>query len=781
MAGRGRSGRWLAAPVLALAVAAAFAQAAPGAPDAPVELYLELSIDGRATGAVLPFRRHADGRLSSDAAALREAGLDTARLKLPETGDVDLGSVDGLRFAFDAAAQSVDLRLDDSLRDAQVLRSRRERRAEAGSVSPGFVLNYDLYARFGEQRGLSTLNELRWFGGHGVVATSGNAVLAGGRRRYVRYDSSWTRSDPATLSTLQLGDFVTPSLNWSRSYRMAGVEWRKNFDLRPDLLTYPVAAIAGSAVVPSKVSLYVNGVQQMAREVPGGPFLVDGITGLNGAGQATLVTQDALGRTVERSVPLYVDTRLMARGLSDFAVSAGVLRRDYGLESFRYGSSPVASASLRHGVTDAFTIEAHAEGGRSQVAAGVGALARLGMLGVVTGSVSGSAGRYRGQQVQLGYQFISQRVAVDVQSTRASKGYGDLGSLERQPVNRASDRASLAWSQPWLGSVSASYIRYALAQGADSGDGQDARLVSVAWSRTLGLGVYLSVNAFRDLDRPRARGLNLSFSFALGSRVSGSASSARQNGATSRIATLSRAPDFAGGFGWGLQSGDNAGERFGQAQLQYLGAHGLFNASASRTGGAAGATAASAGFTGALVAMDGALLPARQVGAAFALVSTGVPGVPVLQENRPIGVTDGGGHILLPNLIPYTANLISIDTAALPADVRVRSTSMQVVPRAMAGVEARFPVERYRAATVILHDRDGNPVPPGTRVAVMGADGKAAETIAGYDGVVFVEGLSGRTRLRMETAAGTCEAGFDYAIGGADMPTIGPLRCLPVK
>ena len=772
--------RWLAASVLALAASAACAQVADVNPAAVAELYLEVSIDGRATGAVLPFRRHPDGRLVGDLASLREAGLDTARLQLPADGDVELGAIKGLRFSFNPATQSVDLHLEDVARDTAVLTSRPARAVEQGSVSPGFVLNYDLYGRFGRQRGLSALNEVRWFGEHGVVSSSGNLLLAGGERRYVRYDSTWTRSDPGTLSTLQIGDFVTPSLNWSRSYRMAGVEWRKNFDLRPDLLTYPVASVASSAVVPSKVSLYVNGVQQMARDVGGGPFIVDGITGLNGAGQATIVTQDALGRNVERTVPLYVDTRLMAAGLSDFAVSAGMLRRDYGLESFHYAKTPVASASLRHGLSDILTLEAHAEGGRSQVAAGMGALLRLGMAGVASASLAGSAGRYRGAQVQLGYQYISQRIAVDVQSMRASKGYGDLGSLDGQSVNRAADRVSTSWSQPLLGSVSANYFRFlpgAVVLASGAAQVEQTRLVSLAWSRALGLGAYLSVSAFHDLDRPTARGVMASLSFSLGSRVSSTLSGGRQNGVANRVATMSRAPDFGGGFGWGLQSGASGASRYDQAQLQYLGAHGLVNASVNRAGGE---TAASAGMSGALVAMDGALLPARQVGNAFVLVSTGLPGVPVLQENRPIGVTDANGRILLPNLIPYSTNLVAIDTAGLPADLRVRSSSMQVVPRALSGVQASFPVERYRAATVILHDVEGKPVAPGTRVRVVGAT-EAAETIAGYDGMVFVEGLSGRTRLRVGSGAAACEVVFDYASDSAGIPTIGPLRCLPAQ
>ncbi|QOY92695.1 fimbrial biogenesis outer membrane usher protein [Massilia sp. UMI-21] len=759
-----RTGARLTGLLLALAASGGFAQGQAQ------QLYLEVSIDGKPTGAVAPFRQLPDGQLVAEVGALREAGLDTARLGIDGRPEVVLGEVPGLRFSFDQARQSVDLGLETSLRAPTVLQARRTPGAQPGSVTTGAVLNYDLYARFGAQRGLSVLHQARWFGAHGVLVSSGHASLHDARRRYVRHDTTWTRSDPDTLSTLQVGDLVTPSLNWSRAYRMAGVEWRKNFELRPDLLTFPVAAIAGSAVVPSNVSLYVNGMQQMARQVEGGPFVVDGIAGLNGAGQATLVTQDALGRSVSRTVPLYVDTRLLAPGLSDFALSAGVLRRDYGIASFRYAGTPVGTASLRHGLSDWLTLEAHAEAGRGLANAGAGGLLRLGMAGVLSGAVAASTGRYRGLQAQLGYQYVSQRFAFDLQSTRASRGYGDLGSLEGQAVSRAGDRASLSGALPLLGSLSASYIRY------ESPGVGPARLASLAWSRALGFGFYLSLNAWQDLDRRAARGMMASLSMALGSRISASASGGRQNGEAGRVATLTRAPDFEGGFGWALQSGGSGAQRFSGAQLQYLGARGMLNAGLQRN---AGSGSGALGLSGALVAMNGTLLAARQVGNAFALVSTGLADVPVLQENRPIGRTDGGGHILLPNLIPYSANLIAIDTAGLPADMRVRATSARVAPQALSGVLAAFPMERYRAATVILHDASGQPIAPGTRVAVVGS---RSATIVGFDGIVFVDGLSGTTRLRVGDDAGACEAEFAYqadAPGG--LPTIGPLRCLPLK
>nr|WP_314543977.1 FimD/PapC C-terminal domain-containing protein [uncultured Massilia sp.] len=144
-----------------------------------------------------------------------------------------------------------------------------------------------------------------------------------------------------------------------------------------------------------------------------------------------------------------------------------------------------------------------------------------------------------------------------------------------------------------------------------------------------------------------------------------------------------------------------------------------------------------------------------------------------------IGRTDGAGRLLVPDLMPYVRNEIGIDVTALPADMRVASTRESIVPRQSAGVMARFALERYTAAALILHGADGKPLPVGTRVVLEGG----AETLVGYDGIVFVEGLKPANRLVVGEGAHACTLPFDYqpATGGA-LPTIGPLICnLPTE
>ena len=773
-----------ASPASAPASAAAAAQ--------PVELFLDASIDGRPSGLIVSVIQHgASLRMTVD--TLRELGLDPVRFGVAGRDDFALDEVAGMRWAYDPARQTLALTLTDALREQRVLSARVARQVGPAQASRGMLLNYNLFGQSG-QRSLAGSLDLRYFDARGSLNSTGAAILRGPGRGYTRFDTSWVQSSQDNLSTWQVGDTVAPALSWTRAMRLGGIEWRRNFDLRPDLVTYPVAAVAGSAVVPSSVDLYVNGVRQFSANVPTGPFVVDQVAGLNGAGQATVITRDALGREVATTLPLYVDTRLLARGLSDFAVSLGALRRDYGLHSFRYGS-PAALASWRHGWSDTLTLEGHAEAGPGLLLAGAGLLKRIPNAGVLSAALAASGGRHRGAQASLGYQYVSPRFAFDLQSVRASRHYGDLGVLEGVPVARASDRATLSTSYRDNGlNVSLIQLRLPSASalglapdplGAGAGSGTPigpveatpnvSRTVSLAWSRSVGQRGHVSVSAFQDLERRAERGVTATFSMAFDSRVAFNANAGRQRGDRTGALSLGRAPDFEGGLGWALQAGTAGEQRYRQAQVQYLGTHGRAAISTQRVGDNSNT---SLDVSGALVAMDGTLVAARQVGSGFALVSAGAPGLPVLQDNRVIGRTDSRGRLLVPDLQPYSANRIAIDPSSLPSDTRISGSSQDVVPRQYAGVVARFEIERYAAATVMIVNPDGTPPEVGTPARLEGA---AAGAIVGYDGVLFVEGLRAQNRVLVGAGDAACEVRFAYQPVEGELPTIGPLTCQPVQ
>ena len=177
---------------------------------------------------------------------------------------------------------------------------------------------------------------------------------------------------------------------------------------------------------------------------------------------------------------------------------------------------------------------------------------------------------------------------------------------------------------------------------------------------------------------------------------------------------------------------------------------------------------------GALVVMDRAIMASRPIYDSCAVVSTnGVAGVPVLHENRIVGVTNGSGHYVVPDLQAYQSNRIGIDARELPATTRVSTDALVVVPRDRAGALAHFPVTSYQGASVVLVDERGEPLPVGTRVTLEGSEGFA---LVGYDGIVFFETLTARNQLVAEFRGRSCTVEVPFEAGQA-MTTLGPFVC----
>lgn len=772
----------------------ATAQALAGAP-----LYLEVSINGQPTRTVVSFYP-LDGKLYADLEDLRQLGLETASLQhLPglrsirldraragEAQLVALEQVPGLQYRYDAARQSIALLAGASLVRPNQIGSRASAPVRAASDT-GLVLNYDAFlqgnAAHGADTSLSLANEERLFGGFGILLNDGVARAGSGLSGYTRLDSNWHDDDPAALTTVQAGDAISSSLSWTRSVRLGGFQYRRNFALRPDLITFPLPTLSGSAAVPSAVDLYINNVRQFSSEVPSGPFVINNPVALTGSGQARLVVRDELGREVSTTLPLYVDNRMVATGLSSWSVEGGVLRRNFGLRSFDYGGTPSASGSLRYGWSDALTLEAHGEASAGVYNAGAGGLLRLGQLGVINAAASGSAGG--GAQAALGYQIVLPSFSFFTQSTRSQDRYRDLASIGGTPPPRILDQLTVSLPLLRTQSIGLSYIhlRALSAPGPDPGGSTPSesvsRIASLGYTAQLRRWCSLFANAYRSVDSSHNQGVSLGLSIDLGQRTVGFASGGRSQGSDNYGASLVKTADYNGGWEWALQDAEAGQGNYNRlARAGYLGRYGELSAAAQE---AQGQALLSLDGSGGLVYMDGTLQPSRRIYDSFALVSTdGVAGIPVLNENRVMGNTDSGGHLLIPDLNSYQRNHLAIDSLVLPADASIPVDHLEVVPRSEAGALAHFAVQRYTAATVILVDGAGKPLPSGT---LLHHQESGRDFVVGYDGQAFIENLDAHNHLRARNSdpheAVDCSAAFDYQAPreGSSLPTIGPLRC----
>ena len=746
------------------------APASAGA-DGDLLLQLEVFVNGRTLNLISPFTLRADGSLATSSGELAQIGL---RVPPDLTGedDIPLTGLPDLTFVYDAAGQSIRFTARGSALEPAIINAQLDaREPDPVRPPPGAVVNYTLFASGADAKGagpsfdgVSGAFETRLFGHFGLVENSFVGRTGDGGASATRLDSSYTYEDPTGLRTYQAGDFISGGFSWTRPIRMAGIQVRRSFGLRPDLITIPLPRLTGTAATPSTLDLYVNSVRTLSADVQQGPFAIAHPPIIYGGGVASIVLRDALGRETVSATPFYASPELLARGLTDFSAEIGLARRNYATLSNDYDGRPAASVSWRRGLTDTLTTEAHAETVGSLVLAGGGAVATIRDWALVSAVVAGSRSKSgSGALVDLAIESRTPRLALLLRSQRTFGDYEDLASrtavlaptlgsdrrIFGQP--RELDQASVSTPLPWKGgAVGASYIR-------SRRETDSSQLASLSFTQDLG-PLSLFASASRDFDVRGSTGVFLGLNLPLGGGVNASSGASDTGGKTSTYAEVSKQGRATpGSIGWTARATE------GQRQEQ----EGIVRYSAQAAHVEIGVQHADTGFTGdalvegGLTLVGGGVHLSQRVDDSFALVEVGVPGVPVLRENRLVGVTDQRGELVVPHLSPFVANRIALDPSDLPVDAEFAVTSASVAPFSRVPVLVDMREEHGGSSAVVTFvDRDGRPLDLGSEVTI---EGHEEPFVVGYDGDAFVQGLHDRNVAIVTTPDhAVCRATFDY-------------------
>ena len=742
----------------------------------PVEHYLDVFVNDLPMHRVVPVEIDDGGRFTMTPADLERAGLLAQKEAIGGDGRVDLSHLAGVAFLYDAPGQAIRFLASNERRSARRI-SARTGLDPADESDPrnefqyglGALFNYSLAGHTGySHRGsrfsdpaLSGHFSGRMFSPLGTVESS--FTLSGGEFR--RLDSNWSWSDPHRMTTLRAGDLITGGLSWTRPARLAGFQAQRNFGLRPGLITMPVPGFNGSAAVPSTVEVFLDNARRFTRDVAPGPFEVVDMPVVSGGGTARIVVRDEDGNETVTESDYFVSSRLLRQGLLDYSVEAGVPRSGYGTSIDHYGTDIFGSASMRFGVADWLTLEAHAEGGNGLFNGGAGAVAALGSLGLGSFSVAASDSRFgRGYQVNGSVEFEIGPAKIRGRTQRAFGQYADIGRVTETGMSdptplggghgstpKSLDQLSLSMPVPfgWAGAFSLSYTQLETFGGGKS------KLVGLSFGRSL-LGGHFSASGYADIEKGR-HAFFAGFSMPIGDSGIRAATSVRQTDrGRSAYASLSRPGDARDGdVGWRLlyeQSGDprvaaSANVRTSLADVEGTVRHGD------------GHTSASARISGSVVAADGSLFVSRRIDDAFAVVDAGASGVPVRYENRVEAVTGRNGKAILPDLRSWERNRIGIDTDGLPLDVVATHTKQTVIPAGGNGVVVSF-ARKGNSAIVVFRDAAGEFVPAGTEGRI---EGSAEAFVVGFDGEAFIAGLQARNDAVLPLADGsTCRASFGF-------------------
>lgn len=728
------------------------------------QLMLELVVNSRRTGIIAPVIK-SGARFSVRPADLARAGIRIEDM----TGRRWLDELAGITAVYDAPLQLLRLDVAADMLPGQHL-GRREEKFAPARYDMGALLNYDVYVSGGggQKTQASVYHEARFFSAAGSISTTG-ALRSGRRKAYTRFDTVWRRSDEATATTIEVGDFITRSLPWAPAVRLGGIQVSRDFTVRPDVITYPLPEFRGSAALPSTVDLVVGGQRIAGGSVNPGPFELGGLPPINGAGEANLIVTDMHGRSIASAMPFYVSSNLLRPGLTDFSVALGAFREGYGVRDFDYGGV-AGSAAVRHGVTNGITLEIRGELADDMQLAGGGAVVKLGNGGVVSGSYSrsfGSAGH--GGQLTLGYEYQARFFSFALRHSRLDGDYTDLGSLDLGARWRARriTSATLSLSLGPGGTIGLGYFEI------ERDGGEDNRLASASWTLPLSSGARLNAAASREFEEKSWSGA-LSLSIALGGRRGnlGAGYAEGLDGRGSWRADYSRAVPAEGGLGWSASAiRDEGRDLYLRGDLSWRTDPLLLRAGAYGSDKVTGWFGAS----GALVFMDGGLFAANRIADAFVVVNTGEAGIPVRYENQLVGKTNKDGRLLIPWASAFYPAKYEIDPLALPANARVPLVSQRVAVARDSGHVLRFPVERLTAVRATLVDEQGTPLPAGAYATVNDSD----STYVGWDGMLFVEQARPANRLVVDLPdGGQCIAEFAApATPATDIIDLGELSC----
>jgi outer membrane usher protein len=515
--------------------------------------------------------------------------------------------------------------------------------------------------------------------------------------RFVRLLSSISRDDPAGLRRFVLGDFPAFSGILGSGGILGGLSISTNYAMNPFLVRSPGLDLHGVAQAPSKVDVYVNGLFVHGDRLPPGEFEFLNLSPRSGAGEMMLVIKDDFGLEQSIYFPYYGSSMLLSPGLQEYSYNLGFKRRELGKESFAYDDLALALFH-RVGITSTLTGGLRAEAARRMVNAGPTASFLVGNYGEFDTSLALSQGESRfGYGYFARYLYSSRYISGSITLRGLSREYANLTLSPGSDKPRLESSFNLGFRNPLLGSLSLNY------RVSDLYEEKDLKSAALLYSRRLLESMSLYVRVSRTDADSRMDEFFAGLNFLLGKKASGNLSLGMQDSSAIVTAAVQQSPPLGSGFGYRLLAEKKAADQSdsnstrGNASIQYRGSYGIYSADYWRTGGQDTYTLSTSG--GVAFIHDSFYL-SRPITDGFALVKVGdLENVRVRLNNQEVGVTDQGGEVLVPGLVSYHHNHISIDHSDIPINYAIAEIKRLVsVPHRGGGI-AHFDLLKLQGFT----------------------------------------------------------------------------------
>lgn len=697
-----------------------------------------ISVDGRAMPRLVRLKWIGTD-LAIEAPAAEAAGLPVAA---ETTGWVLLRTLHLANWKFDRLNQHLAVKLfrhGDGPNDIDLARQQREPGERSNLAA--LLVDYDLSATLSARgRSAGAMLAPRLVLGNVQLRAAGQFTSnpADGTNHAVRLDSAAQFALPGMAVVGTLGDHISAGSGSQRPLRMGGVQIGSDFALRPDLITAPLPAFAGSVAVPTGIDLVVNDQRLATQDVEAGDFQLRNIPISPGRGEFAVVVRDALGRETIQSAQVYVSHDMLAPGLWQYGANMGWVRRRFGVVSNDYADL-ASSFFLRRGLSRGLSAGVSGEAGLglwnfgAEAQVTVAGAAMVFVEARVSHSATGS-----GHLLRTGVESYGRGLSGRFEMVLPSSKYRDLAAqagdpqVERQ-INammgfdlRTHARLQVTASRRWR----AFDPRYPT---------QDRR-VDIARA-TLRGQLRSNIDLFGDVSwrhspRENALAAMVGLSIRLGAKRSVQADVTRRNGEIRAQSVLSRPDVVPGDIGYRVEASTGAETRAAAA----LAWRSRFTRIQGEVEHARGAGAVRGNARGTLIVAGGRVFARSQSGNAYALVSTGhVAGVTVTREHAPVGMTDRSGLLLVENVTPLVPVQFDIDPDKLPLEAVARSTYRRIVAARGGVARVRLDVSAFRSLPVRLTGPGSEPLPIGL---VLVGRTTGTRYMVGYDGLIDFNALS---------------------------------------
>jgi len=762
--------RWLKECVLAclLSLCSPLVHAA----GADVEAFYEVCVNGVCSLPVLVLTEPS-GRRWIDATAFEQLSVPHSAWASRDYSDsrlVDPLSIhpDGT-LRIDEAALRVDLQLPGQAWTGTTYAwSRRTTRPQArpGRDVSGY-LDYSVYGFSGVSP--AAYGELGVVRGAGLLRSSFNLDRRGLRRGF----SAIEVDDIDRRRRFVVGDqYLGGRDPFGATALVGGVGVSSAYELDPYLVRFPGADLRGVMSAPGTVDIYANGQLVARQQVAAGPFLIDDVLLSQGSNDLRIVVNDPFSGSYEVSSNYYASASSLAPGLHEYAYRAGRVRET---GQARYRGGLILSAFHRYGFTDWLTAGVRHESRAGRTNTGLTADLRTPLGALALAWATSRDGSAVGTARRADYAYQANGFALGLGWQAQSDGYTEL--VDAWSIGPAGRRAGLGYVSASLALPARSSVAVRHQRTRYRGR-EDVLASSLRLSTRIGRDAQFQLEAGRRqwLSGSAERYFQVNFVQRL-ARGSASLGGTRSSlGDDNLVATYYQPRrEFDRGTGFRGEIGRLDGRTHAYAEVDHARTQGHAQVSLRQRGED---TIYSARFAGSLLWAGGGLHPVQTGSTGYALVRTpGVPGVPVMREHQRIGVTDARGRLLVPNLLPYHANLIAIDERALEIDQSVADPARFVSVRRHGVALLEFDIRTPSALQARLTAPAGDRAELGLGRAWP--EGRESEAIRiGPQGEIYIEGLPpGELRLRAVGPGGRTYRCVMSVPGGSGVTLLGDVEC----